>query len=281
MPGEGAPLASAAVVPVSAVVNQLKCDIGSFLKAQDKPSPDFTIYDVAGTLTFSLERSTAGGWSVAIAPSASWWGVSASADFGRSKSSSADTADDVLLKFDMASQPDPADDPHAKTALDAGACQRGLGPDAHLIDPEALKSQIDGIVAGAPKVGFSTVEYKGKFLLKRDLTDTNKISLFIISGSFPSSVRDSAYTQQFDITLQLQPPKPAPAPPPIATAKIEPPPKRRHVAPSPPPTASAPGAEAPRLGASPPPEAPAPSGLGEHLRRLIEVGAPAADDPPR
>jgi len=292
LPGDGAPVATAAVVPVSAVVNQLKCDLGSFLKAQDKPSPDFTIYDVAGTLTFSLERSTAGGWSMAIAPSATWGPISASANFGRSKSSSADTADDVVLKFDMASQPDPADDPHAQTAVDAGACQRGLGPDAHLIDPEALKSQIDGIVAGAPKVGFSTVEYKGKFLLKRDQADTNKISLFIISGSFPSSIRDSAYTQQFDITLQLQPP-PKPAAPKLAPVAAEGPepaeatperrPIRRHRAPAPAQGAFAPEFDHPMLGASPPPEPPAPAGLSDHLRRLIETapttGAPPAPGP--
>ena len=272
-PGAGVPVSSAAV-SVSSVVNQLKCDVGAFLRAQDHPSPYFTVYNITGVLTFSLDRASAAGWSVAVAPSlpTTLFTPGLSANFSRSHSTNSDANDDLVLKFDMATQPDPKDNPHAKTAIDDGACQKGLGADAHLIDPMALKAQIEAIVLGAPKIGFETVEYHGKFVLTRSDDGKNTISLYIISGGFPSTARTSAYTQQFDITLQLQPtPGPksvfvggaAPVMAPLPLMMASPPAWLLHEHGSP---ARKPRSDLePQVGSSGPP----PSGLSEHLQDLL------------
>jgi hypothetical protein len=201
-------VSAAAVVPVSAVVNQLKCDLGDFLKSQDAHPGVFTVYNITGTLTFSLERTTANGWSVAVAPSfpVTPFGPGLSGNAGRSRSTTHDVGDDVILKFDMQAQPDPSDDPHARSAIDQGACQHGLAGVGHIIEPEALRQQVEGIVLGAPKIGFSTVEYKGKFLLKQSDDPKASVSLYIISASLSPNQQDSSYTQQFDITLDLEAP---------------------------------------------------------------------------
>jgi hypothetical protein len=283
-PDPKAHVSSATIVPVSAVVNQLKCDVGAFLKSQDAHPGVFTVYNVTGTLTFSLERTTTNGWSVAVAPSFPVlpFGPGLSGNLGRSQSTTHDVGDDVILKFDMQAQPDPSDDPHARTALDQGACQHGLGDAGHIIEPEALRQQVEGIVLGAPKIGFSTVEYKGKFLLKQSDDPKASVSLYIVSASLPTNLQDSSYTQQFDITLDLEPPakKPAAAPPatpPTETATL-PPPIHHMTAPrtmaAPPPRSTylaAPEDGAPQVGSSGAAPDNATGGLSEHLKRLTDT----------
>jgi hypothetical protein len=283
-PDTKAPVSAATIVPVSAVVNQLKCDVGAFLKSQDAHPGVFTVYNVTGTLTFSLERTTTNGWSVAVAPSFPVlpFGPGFGANVGRSQSTAHDVGDDVILKFDMQAQPDPSDDPHARTALDQGACEHGLVGVGHIIEPEALRQQVEGIVLGAPKIGFSTVEYKGKFVLKQSDDPKASISLYIVSASLPTDLQDSSYTQQFDITLDLEPPakKPSP-PPPTPTADTATPPHpviyrrsphRMMAAPPPVRTYSAAPAESePQLGSSGYPPANGVGGLSEHLKHLTEA----------
>ncbi len=281
-PDAKAPVSSATVVPVSAVVNQLKCDLGTFLKSQDAHPGVFTVYNVTGTLTFSLERTTANGWSVAVAPSfpVMPFGPGLSANVGRSRSTTHDVGDDVILKFDMQTQPDPSDDPHAQTAVDQGACQHGLDGVGHIIEPEALRRQVEGIVLGAPKIGFSTVEYKGKFLLKQSDDPKASVSLYIVSASLPTNLQDSSYTQQFDITLDLVAPAQKPSEPPTAgTGDAAKPPKGviYHMAPrammAAPPrgSQSPPNDSEPQPGASGgAPEAGA-GGLSEHLKHLTDA----------
>ena len=288
-PDTKAPVSSATVVPVSAVVNQLKCDVGVFLKSQDAHPGVFTVYNVTGTLTFSLERTTTNGWSVAVAPAFPIlpFGPGLSGNLGRSQSTTHDVGDDVILKFDMQAQPDPSDDPHARTALDQGACQHGLGDAGHIIEPEALRQQVEGIVLGAPKIGFSTVEYKGKFLLKQSDDPKASVSLYIVSASLPTNLQDSSYTQQFDITLDLEPPakKPADAPsatPPTDAATLHHAPihhmKAPRMAAAPPPRSTyraAPEDRAPQVGFSGAAPDSGTSGLSEHLKRLTDA-IPAA-----
>ena len=289
-PATKIPVSSATVVPVSAVVNQLKCDVGAFLKSQDAHPGVFTVYDVAGTLTFSLERTMANGWSVAVAPSfpVLAFGPGLSANVGRSQSTTHDVGDDVIMKFDMQAQPDPSDDPHAQTAVDQGACEHGLGAAGHIIEPEALRQQVEGIIAGAPKIGFSTVEYKGKFVLKHSDDAKASISLYIVSASLPTNMQDSSYTQQFDITLNLEPPVTTLLGSRLATSSkdtaVASAPLVHHMtahrsraAPPPPQTyAAAPEATAPQVGSSGTPEDNPPGGLSEHLKRLTDA-IPEAD----
>jgi hypothetical protein len=270
-------VSSATIVPVSAVVNQLKCDVGQFLKS-------FTVYNVTGTLTFSLERTTTNGWSVAVAPSFPLLplGPSLNANFGRSQSRTHDVGDDVILNFDMQAQPDPSDDPHARTAVDQGACNNGLTGVGHIIEPEALRRQVEGIVLGAPKIGFRTVEYKGKFVLKQSDDPKASISLYIVSASLPMNLQDSSYTQQFDITLELQPPanKPStpPASPPTETATPRHP-VIYHMSPRPTsttrrraaPTSAAPADTEPQAGSPGASSGDAAGGLSEHLKHLTDA----------
>jgi hypothetical protein len=272
------------------VVNQLKCDVGAFLKSQDAHPGVFTVYNVTGTLTFSLERTTTNGWSVAVAPAFPIlpFGPGLSGNLGRSQSTTHDVGDDVILKFDMQAQPDPSDDPHARTALDQGACQHGLGDAGHIIEPEALRQQVEGIVLGAPKIGFSTVEYKGKFLLKQSDDPKASVSLYIVSASLPTNLQDSSYTQQFDITLDLEPPakKPADAPsatPPPETATLHHAPIHHTTAPrrtraAPPPGSAylaAPEDGPLQVGSAETAPDNATGGLSEHLKRLTDA-IPAA-----
>lgn len=273
-PDPKAAVPSATVVPVSAVVNQLKCDLGDFLKSQDAHPGVFTVYNVTGTLTFSLERTTASGWSVAVAPSfpVMPFGPGLSANVGRSRSTTHDVGDDVILKFDMQAQPEPSDDPHARTATDQGACQHGLVGVGHIIEPEALRQQVEGIVRGAPKIGFSTVEYKGKFLLKQSDDPKASVSLYIVSASLPTNLQDSSYTQQFDITLDLEPPtqKPSAAPPPPVIYRA--PPRRMMAAPAPVEEAGSPPADRePQAGASGFSPDVGTGGLSEHLKHLTDT----------
>ncbi len=279
-------VSSAAIVPVSAVVNQLKCDLGSFLKSQDAHPGAFTVYNVTGTLTFSLERTTANGWSVAVAPSYPLlpFGGGIGANIGRSRSTTHDVGDDVILKFDMQAQPDPSDDPHARTALDQGACEHGLVGVGHIIDPEALRQQVEGVVLGAPKIGFSTVEYKGKFLLKQSDDPKASVTLSIISASLPTNLQDSSYTQQFDITLDLDAPAKKPAGgSPTETGTLPPPviyhmaPRRMMAAPPLPGSSRPPAGEGePQPGSSGVPPVTGTGGLSEHLKHLTD----AIPDPP-
>jgi hypothetical protein len=196
------PLKSDQAVPFSEIVQNIRCDVQSFLQKNN----NVKTFSMGGLITAKTSYEAADGSSLSgTVPVATSISVALGAEHSSSRSLGIETKQPIIVYWQ-----DPAPNEAAIPTIDCttGGFQKSLRQAPKLSGPllnlEGMREQMERIPTGNPRLRLPGFRVTGSIFLVRSKKFKGKIDVFFVSGGADSS-RSNSYRIDFDLATNWKP----------------------------------------------------------------------------